>query len=139
MCQKVRFLTNLRFPKIGLEIKLINRPVILCTLIQCCCQNWEKSFCFWCVRLLNIFLKKTMAPFYGWGSAVSRLQSHYEETVYFLLIIPSEILVPIYLTSICLHPFLHYSLTTRSMLHNIFPKGLNIDRSCWYCFSFAKT
>ena len=25
-----------------------------------------------------------MAPFYGWGSTVSRLQSHYEETVHFL-------------------------------------------------------
>ena len=25
-----------------------------------------------------------MAPFYGWGSNVSRLQSHYEKTVYFL-------------------------------------------------------
>ena len=24
-----------------------------------------------------------MAPCYGWGSTVSRLQSHYEETVYF--------------------------------------------------------
>ena len=25
-----------------------------------------------------------MAPFYGWGSTASRLQGHYEETVYFL-------------------------------------------------------
>ena len=25
-----------------------------------------------------------MVPFYGWGSTVSRLKSHYEETVYFL-------------------------------------------------------
>ena len=25
-----------------------------------------------------------MAPFYGWKSTVSRLQSHYEEAVYFL-------------------------------------------------------
>ena len=25
-----------------------------------------------------------MAPFYGWGSTVSRLQSHYKQTVYFL-------------------------------------------------------
>ena len=25
-----------------------------------------------------------MVPFYGLGSAASRLQSHYEETVYFL-------------------------------------------------------
>ena len=30
--------------------------------------------------------KKTlnfMAPFYGWGSTVSRLPNHYEETVFF--------------------------------------------------------
>ena len=29
-------------------------------------------------------LKHSMPPFYGWSSTVSRLQSHYEETVYFL-------------------------------------------------------
>ena len=28
--------------------------------------------------------KNYMAPCYGWGSSVSRLQSHYEETVSFL-------------------------------------------------------
>ena len=28
------------------------------------------------------FLKNFMTPFYGWGSTVSRLQSHNEETVY---------------------------------------------------------
>ena len=38
-------------------------------------------------------LKKFMAPFYGWGSTVSRLQSHYEETVYFLPLSPQEFLV----------------------------------------------
>ena len=27
--------------------------------------------------------KNFMAPFHGWGSTVSRLQSHYEETVNF--------------------------------------------------------
>ena len=27
-----------------------------------------------------------MATFYGWGSNVSRLQNHYEEKVYFLLL-----------------------------------------------------
>ena len=25
-----------------------------------------------------------MVPFYGWGSAVSRIQSHYQEAVYFV-------------------------------------------------------
>ena len=35
------------------------------------------------IGLLN-FKKIFIAPFYGWGSTVSWLQSHYEETVYFL-------------------------------------------------------
>ena len=30
------------------------------------------------------FEKNFMAPFYGWGSTTSRVQSHYEEVVYFL-------------------------------------------------------
>ena len=34
-----------------------------------------------------------MVPFYGWGSTVSRLQSHYEETVYILPLSPQEYLV----------------------------------------------
>ena len=34
-----------------------------------------------------------MVPFYGWGSTVSRLQSHYEETVYSLPLSPQEFLV----------------------------------------------
>ena len=34
-----------------------------------------------------------MAPFYGWGSTVSRLQSHYEETVDFLPLDPHNYLV----------------------------------------------
>ena len=29
-----------------------------------------------------------MAPFYGWGSAISRLQSHYKEADYFLQQVP---------------------------------------------------
>ena len=34
---------------------------------------------------LKFFRKKNFtAPFYGWSSTVSKLQSHYEETVYFL-------------------------------------------------------
>ena len=31
-----------------------------------------------------------MVPFHGWGSTVSRLQNHYEETVYFLPPSPQE-------------------------------------------------
>ena len=40
-----------------------------------------------------------MAPFYGWGATVSRLQSHYEERVYFLPLSPQEVLVLIWLNS----------------------------------------
>ena len=40
------------------------------------------------IRLLYLKLclkkKNFMAPFYGWGSTASRLQRHFEETVYFL-------------------------------------------------------
>ena len=35
-------------------------------------------------HLTGLFKKNFMAPFYGWGSTASRLQSHYKETVYFL-------------------------------------------------------
>ena len=40
--------------------------------------------------LLN---KYFMAPFYGWGSTVSKLQSHYEEIVYLLPFSSKEVLV----------------------------------------------
>ena len=40
-----------------------------------------------------------MALFYGWGSTVSRLQSHYEETVYFLPLSSQKFLVLILSTS----------------------------------------
>ena len=35
-------------------------------------------------HLTGLFKKNFMAPFYGWGSTASRLQSHYKEAVYFL-------------------------------------------------------
>ena len=38
------------------------------------------------------------APFYGWGSTASRLQSHYEEVVYFLPLSSQKYLVLIWLT-----------------------------------------
>ena len=44
-------------------------------------------------------VKKLYDRFYGWGSTASRLQSHYEGAVYFLLISPQEILVLIWSTS----------------------------------------
>ena len=34
-----------------------------------------------------------MAPFYGWGSTVSWLESCYKETVYFLPLSPKDVLV----------------------------------------------
>ena len=45
------------------------------------------------------FKKNFMDPFYGWGSNVSRLQNHYEETVYFLPISSQQFLVLISSTS----------------------------------------
>ena len=39
-----------------------------------------------------------MAPSYVWGSTVSRLQSQYEETVYFLPLSPREVSVLIWST-----------------------------------------
>ena len=42
---------------------------------------------------------KTMAPFYGWGSTTSRLQSHYEESVYFLPFRSQKFLILIWSTS----------------------------------------
>ena len=36
-----------------------------------------------CFTLENVKRKNYIASPYGWGSTVSRLQSHYQETVYF--------------------------------------------------------
>ena len=43
-------------------------------------------------RKSKFFQKNFMALFYGWGSTVSRLQSQYEETVYFLPVSSQECL-----------------------------------------------
>ena len=40
-----------------------------------------------------------MTPFYGWGSTASRLQSHFEEAVYFLQPSSQKVLVLIWSTS----------------------------------------
>ena len=40
-----------------------------------------------------------MAPFCGWGSTASRLQSHYEGAVYFLPLSSQKVPVHIWLTS----------------------------------------
>ena len=38
-------------------------------------------------------LKNFMAPFYGWGSTASRLQSHFKEAVYFIPISSQKFLI----------------------------------------------
>ena len=38
-------------------------------------------------------LKTSLAPFYEWDSTVSKIQSHYEEAVYFLPLSLQEFLV----------------------------------------------
>ena len=49
--------------------------------------------------LIFFFLKKNfMAPFYGWGSTASRLQSHYKKTVYFLPLRLKKFLILIWLS-----------------------------------------
>ena len=40
-----------------------------------------------------------MAPFYGWGSTASRLQSHFKEVVYFLPLSSQKVLILIWSTS----------------------------------------
>ena len=46
----------------------------------------------------KILLKNIMARFFEWGSTASRLQSHYEETVYFLTLTPEKFQVLIWST-----------------------------------------
>ena len=43
-------------------------------------------------------IKKIMTPFYGWGLNTTRLQSYYEEAVYFLPLSSQKFLVLIWLT-----------------------------------------
>ena len=50
---------------------------------------------FWCFFLFF----SIMAPFYGWGSTISRLESHLEEAVYFLPLLSQKFLVLILSTS----------------------------------------
>ena len=51
---------------------------------------------FW--KTMNMNFSNFMVPFYGWGSTVSRLHSHYKETVYFLPLGPKEVLELIWFT-----------------------------------------
>ena len=57
-------------------------PILVCDLLFL-----ENRSIFFSWNFLQIF-KSFMAPFYGLGSTASRLQSHYEETVYLLPLSP---------------------------------------------------
>ena len=63
-------------------------------LMVCSCLLFLQKSSIVDVRL-DSFKKNFMAPFYGWGSTVSRLQSHYEETVYLLPLSSQKFLVMI--------------------------------------------
>ena len=58
-----------------------------------------KFMCEWNFYINSLKKTNFMATLYGWGSTVSRLQSHFEETVYFLTLGRQEFLVFIWLTS----------------------------------------
>ena len=47
------------------------------------CLSKLHNLCYFMIAHF-IHKKNFTAPFYRWGSTASRLQSHYEETVYFL-------------------------------------------------------
>ena len=49
---------------------------------------WKGDKVTW--RKKTLKKKNFMSPFYGWASTVSRLQSHYKKTVYFLSLRPRE-------------------------------------------------
>ena len=55
-----------------------------------------KNKFFWKTMYINF--SNFMVPFYGWGSIVSRLHTHYKETLYFLPLGPKEVLGLIWLT-----------------------------------------
>ena len=60
--------------------------------LSSCFEFFHKSW-------VPLQLKKNfVAPFYGWGSTGSRLQSHFEKAVYFLLLSSQKSLVPIWST-----------------------------------------
>ena len=60
-----------------------------------CCLTWSTLKAKW-----RGFLKKTLWPlFIGWGSTVSRRDSHYERTLTFLTLSPQVCLILIWLTS----------------------------------------
>ena len=62
------------------------------------CTKVKYKFYFFSKYFL-FFLFLFLAPFHGWSSNVSRLQSHYGETVYFLPLSPQEFVVLIWSTT----------------------------------------
>ena len=67
-------------------------PTLAGVLLRFWCNSQEKQVGFghalkrvkYSMCTLTKESKKLYGPFYGWGSTASRLQSHYEEAVYFL-------------------------------------------------------
>ena len=57
------------------------------------------SYCNFEQVWFKLFLKKLYGPFYGWGSTASRLQSHFEQAVYFFPLSSQKFLVLILSTS----------------------------------------
>ena len=59
-------------------------------------------FCFSYIKIFFVCFFKfflILTPFYGWGSTVSRLESHVDEAVYFLPLLSQNFLVLILSTS----------------------------------------
>ena len=94
----------------------------------------RKDFAF-DAYVCSIYLKKNYGPFLWMGlSCVKATESLQRDCLFFTnwslgdsgthLLDFGRIKDHCALTTRPLHPLLHYSLTTRSMLHNIFSKGL---------------
>ena len=95
---------NLWFLNLNHNIKMIKQAILkvkkmkeliyisLKKKLQWSCSNKY-------IQVFKTNIKNFMIPFYRWGSPVSRLQSHYKETVYFLPLSPREFLILIWSTS----------------------------------------
>ena len=77
------------------------------------------------VLFLNNILSKLYAPFYGWGSAASRLQSHFKEIVYSLLLSSHKFLVLIWSTSederLISQPWINWNVLSSRSIGNRVP------------------
>ena len=60
---------------------------------------WEKECLFKSISTTCYYKENIATAFYGWGSTISRLQSHYEKAAHFLPLISQKFLVLIWSTS----------------------------------------